>query len=176
MRHKLCEKAITCPLLGFVTSILPEVDTVCIKWYVLSCVDVLFIYVVLSVYYYSVLQTWAKYSCTLVSVGNWILYKVILLPSVYVLRHVTCRQLHSYVQLQYAYSFFMFLLIYMLPECITNLAEVGHTTKKVEQARSAAYVAAIVSMVSMVLCDWAPQLPSHTLPAARLECPVPSHL
>ena len=77
------------------------------------------------------------------------------------LRHVTCGQLHSYVQLQYAYSFFMLLLIYVLPECITNLAEVGHTTKKVEQARSAASVAYIVSMVSMVLCDWAPQLPSH---------------
>ena len=72
-----------------------------------------------------------------------------LLPSVYVLRHVTCRQLHRYVQLQYGYSFFM-LLIYMLPECIPNLAEVGHTTKKVEEARSAASVASIVSMVSMV--------------------------
>jgi len=132
MRLKLCEKAFTCLLLYFVTSILLEVDTLCIKWYVLSCADLLVICGDVSVYYWSVLQTWAKYSYTVVSAENCILYKVILLPSVYVLRHVTCRQLHSYVQLQYAYSFFMLLLIYMLPECIPNLAVVGHTTKKDE--------------------------------------------
>ena len=85
----------------------------------------------------------------------------------------SARAIHSYIELQDAYSFFVLLLIYMLPECITNLAEVGQTTKKVEQARSVASVASILSMVFMALCDWAPQPPSLTLPAIRLECSVP---